>query len=60
MEYETSPTEQHWAAHDISGAAGSKFDLIELIDLDADGDLDVVACEEVANLGVFWYENPLR
>lgn len=22
------------------------------------GDLDVMSCEEVANLGVFWYENP--
>ena len=29
-------------------------------DLDADGDLDVITCEEVANLGLVWYENPLR
>jgi hypothetical protein len=34
-------------------------DLIELIDLDTDGDLNVITCEEVANLGLFWYENPL-
>lgn len=35
-----------------------KFDRIELIDLDADGDLDLLTCEERANLGVIWYENP--
>jgi hypothetical protein len=23
-------------------------------------DLDVMSCEEVANLGVFWYENPRK
>lgn len=51
---------QHWKVHDISGSAGSKFDLIELFDVDADGDLDVLTCEEVANLGVIWFENPLR
>ncbi|WP_166831512.1 FG-GAP repeat domain-containing protein [Thalassoroseus pseudoceratinae] len=35
-----------------------KFDRSELIDLDGDGDLDVLTCEERANLGVIWYENP--
>ena len=29
-----------------------------LADLDGDGDLDVLTCEEVGNLGVIWYENP--
>ena len=28
--------------------------------LDADGDLDVLTCEERKNLGVIWYENPSR
>ncbi len=60
QEYRDSPGEKNWIDHDIGGTEGSKFDLIELIDLDADGDLDVVTCEEVANLGVFWYENPAR
>jgi len=49
-----------WRAHDISGEEGKKFDLIRLLDLDRDGDLDVVTCEERDNLGVFWYENPTR
>ena len=44
----------------ISGPEGVKFDLIQLVDLDADGDLDVITCEERANLGVFLYENPTR
>jgi len=49
-----------WVAHDISGPEGEKFDLIQLVDLDEDGDLDVLTCEERENLGVIWYENPAR
>lgn len=49
-----------WTFHDISGLDGTKFDRIELLDLDADGDLDLVTCEERENLGVIWYENPLK
>ena len=49
-----------WLPHEISGPEGVKFDRIELLDLDADGDLDVITCEEVENLGVIWYENPTR
>ncbi|MGZ0169893.1 MAG: FG-GAP repeat domain-containing protein [Planctomycetales bacterium] len=44
----------------ISGPEGVKFDIIQLVDLDADGDFDVITCEERTNLGVFWYENPTR
>lgn len=42
----------------ISDAAGAKYDRIELIDLDGDGDLDLVTCEETTGLGVIWFENP--
>ncbi len=44
----------------VSGPEGVKFDRIELLDLDDDGDLDIITCEERAHLGVFWYENPLN
>jgi hypothetical protein len=51
--------------HDVSGLEGTKFDRAELIDLDADGDLDILTCEESAGpmskgLGVVWYENPTK
>lgn len=43
----------------ISGAQGEKFDRMELIDLDRDGDLDVLTTEEEQGFGVIWYENPM-
>ncbi|MBI4663536.1 MAG: VCBS repeat-containing protein [Verrucomicrobia bacterium] len=46
--------------HDISGPDGAKFDRLELIDLDGDGDLDVLTTEEAEALGVIWYENAKR
>ena len=51
----------HWLAHDISGSKGIKYDRMELLDVDKDGDLDILACEERQDgkgLGMFWYENP--
>ncbi len=45
---------------DIGGPVGLKFDRIELLDLDGDGDLDVLTCEERDQLGVLWYENPTK
>ena len=30
------------------------------VDLDGDGDLDVITTEEITNLGMIWYENPTR
>lgn len=52
------PDDGKWTAYDISGPDGVKYDLVQLQDLDGDGDLDVLTCEERQNLGVFWYENP--
>jgi hypothetical protein len=49
-----------WLQRSLSGPAGVKFDLIEAIDLDDDGDLDVITTDERDNLGVVWYENPLK
>lgn len=41
----------------VSGLRGIKYDAVRPIDLDDDGDLDVITCEERENLGVVWYEN---
>lgn len=41
-----------------AGVVGTKFDLIELVDMDNDGDFDLLTCEERENLGVVWYERP--
>lgn len=40
------------------GTVGTKFDRVELIDMDDDGDLDLLTCEEREGLGVIWYERP--
>ncbi|MCC5936327.1 MAG: VCBS repeat-containing protein [Lunatimonas sp.] len=51
---------------DISGTEGIKYDFVVLLDMDGDGDLDVLTCEETGGdgskqgLGIIWYENPLR
>lgn len=48
-----------WIGHDISGPdKGVKYDLLQMIDLDGDGDNDLLTCEERDNLGVIWYERP--
>jgi len=53
-------TNGKWVDHDIGGPAGIKFDRIELLDLDGDGDLDLLTCEEREFNAVLWYENPRR
>lgn len=47
-----------WKQHTLGGPEGLKFDLMQALDLDADGDLDIITCEERDQLGVIWYENP--
>lgn len=47
-----------WQQRSLGGPAGTKFDLMQVLDLDDDGDLDVLTCEESDGLGVIWYENP--
>jgi hypothetical protein len=49
-----------WRAVPVSGSPGIKYDLVELADLDKDGDLDILTSEERSNLGVVWFENPNR
>lgn len=49
-----------WRPHRLSGPEGIKFDRMELLDLDGDGDLDVLTTEEQTPLGLIWYENPSK
>lgn len=50
----------HSEVFPISDEKGVKYDRIELLDLDGDGDLDLLTCEERAGLGVIWFENPAK
>lgn len=59
----SSPSENDWES--ISGVHKAKYDKVELLDLDEDGDLDILICEEnygtkSEGLGVVWYENPVK
>lgn len=60
MSSETGKVAGPWSGHDVSRDEGTKFDLVQLVDVDKDGDLDIITCEERHNLGVVWYENPVR
>jgi len=49
----------------ISGVHRAKYDKMELLDMDGDGDLDILICEEnygenSEGLGIIWYENKIR
>ena len=58
LSWNQSPESGSWSSHEIGGPKGHKYDKIEMYDVDRDGDLDALCCEEVDQLGVFWYENP--
>ena len=61
LSYPSSPFDPVWDDHEISGPLGTKYDVVQLLDLDADGDADVITTEESTGdggLGVIWYENP--
>jgi hypothetical protein len=63
MSYRQTLGDNAWDVHEISGPAGEKglkLDIIQMLDLDGDGDLDLITTEEHAGLGVLWYENPTR
>lgn len=59
LSYRVGPFEGAWDLHVISDVVDGKFDLIQLFDVDNDGDDDILTTEEVHNLGVLWFENPL-
>lgn len=75
MEHDsTPPLSSTWSTHPIkwgdgfSGFStfnGEKWDMFQVVDVDADGDKDIVAdCEEFHSFGfvfmaVVWFENPL-
>lgn len=58
LSYRNSPFDQEWQSHEIAGEPGIKYDRVVPYDVDGDGDLDILCCEERDQLGVFWYENP--
>lgn len=61
--YQDDPFTGNWKFLPVSSLKGRKFDLINLIDLDQDGDLDILTNdenEEGDGLGVIWYENPIQ
>ena len=65
MSYEDKPSDGKWNRHEVSGPLGDKYDRPEAIDVDGDGDLDIVCCEENSGedskgLGLMWYENPSK
>ena len=48
-----------WVRHAIDDTSRGA-DGVKLADVEGDGDLDVLTCEERDQLGIIWYENPQR
>jgi hypothetical protein len=64
-EHDGDPVNGAWTYHSISGPEGEKFDRIVAMDVDGDGDLDLISTDEDESLtenglGVMLYENPSR
>lgn len=57
-----SPIGHEWQVHNVSGPLGIKFDRVAPVDVDGDGDLDIITTEEKVDDGRgiegIWYENP--
>ncbi|MDA7882169.1 VCBS repeat-containing protein [Akkermansiaceae bacterium] len=60
LSWQNSPFDKKWQSHEVAGEPGLKYDRVVPCDVDGDGDLDLLCCEERDQLGVFWYENPFR
>ena len=58
LSWNESPHSGSWTHNEIGGPLGHKYDRVVMYDVDGDGDLDALCCEEGDQLGVFWYENP--
>ena len=58
LSWKGTPFDREWQSHEIAGEPGLKYDRVVPCDVDGDGDLDILCCEERDQLGVFWYENP--
>lgn len=61
--HQGDPFSEGWSFFKISDLRGRKFDLVNILDMDGDGDLDVLTNdenEEDVGLGVIWYENPWK
>ena len=58
LSWKGTPFDKEWQSHEIAGEPGLKYDRVVPCDVDGDGDLDILCCEERDQLGVFWYENP--
>jgi hypothetical protein len=44
--------------HAVSLTGNGKYDNVKVVDIDLDGDLDIVTSEENKGVGVVWFENP--
>jgi hypothetical protein len=57
LNYSRSFAEDTWRTTGLSSAEGGSFHGLEILDMDSDGDLDVLTSES-RKLGVLWFENP--